>query len=708
MKRFIRYIIFCILPMLFGVQASAQSAYIGVKARALSDSVAAVRWTPPNYESWRTGMENGYRVYRRATDTLSGTVFQSFVSDTIYPVSEQGWQNPNNDDYIALARALCYDFSQSVYSDTPRAQDAYTAEEDRQNRFNFVLLVSDISSDAARQMGLSFMDTTISPGFIYEYKILMVNSEQYSFYSDAINPVDIPALPIPEQVEAEFAKEHFFLSWSKIGIESFYTSYTIEYSEDMGANFQPMNDKPFVYLEADDLPESFQNKIIYKDSISQVVPEYQFRVRGHTSFGETGPPSAIVSGRSLPDPLLVFPRITEVLELADSSFQIRWAINEAVADSITAIHILRYEDVPGEAQRLTTTSLGLQERTYRDFQANDVNYYQVEITDIHGYIHQSPLGLGQRIDSIPPAIPLQLTGVIDSLTDSTMLVQLTWAANIESDLSGYYVYRSNGRREEFAHLTTAGHLVETTFFDTIPAITLSDSIFYRLKAVDYRGNISPFSDILPLARPDFVPPAPPLLRYAPDADGGLSWVNSSSKDVVSYRIERRIPGSDNAWDVVESRAKSRTSTDKIAAHVMENEMGTVYSYRIIAIDDAGLETISNEVSVKESPLKKKFTSEFQFELNAQFSEGIITLNWRNNYPFDIEKVIVYRSHNEGPYYSLLHILPVDLAQIFQNGALRSSIADRNVEPGQKYFYKIQVKFKNGEYSNMSGVAIVRL
>lgn len=694
--------------MLFGVQAGAQSAYIGVKARAMSDSVAAVRWTPPNYESWRTGMENGYRVYRRATDTLSGTVFQSFVSDTIYPVSEQSWQNPNNDDYIALARALCYDFSQSVYSNPPRAQDAYTAEEDRQNRFNFVLLVSDISSDAARQMGLSFMDTTINPGFIYEYKILMVNSEQYSFYSDAINPADIPALPVPEQVEAEFAKDHFFLSWSKIGIESFYTSYTIEYSEDMGATFQPMNDKPFVYLEADDLPESFQNKIIYKDSISQVVPEYQFRVRGHTSFGETGPPSAIVSGRSVPDPLLVFPRITEVLEMADSSFQIRWAINEAIADSITAIHILRYEDVPGEAQRLTTTSLGLQERTYRDFQANNVNYYQVEITDIHGYIHPSPLGLGQRIDSIPPAIPLQLTGVIDSITDSTMLVQLTWAANTESDLSGYYVYRSNGRREEFAHLTTAGHLVETTFFDTIPAITLSDSIFYRLKAVDYRGNISPFSDILPLARPDFVPPAPPLLRYAPDADGGLSWVNSSSKDVVSYRIERRVSGSDNAWDVVESRAKSRTSTDKIAAQVMDEDPGTVYSYRIVAIDDAGLETISNEVAVKESPLKKKFTSEFQFELNAQFSEGMVTLNWRNNYPFDIEKVIVYRSHNEGPYYSLMHCLSIDLVQSFQNGASRSSIMDRNVEPGQKYFYKIQVKFKNGEYSNMSGVAIVRL
>jgi hypothetical protein len=177
--------------MLFGVQASAQSAYIGVKARALSDSVAAVRWTPPNYESWRTGMQKGYRVYRRATDTLSGTVFQSFVSDTIYPVAEQGWQNPNNDDYIALARALCYDFSQSVYSDpsdTLRAQDAYTADEDRQNRFNFVLLVSDISSDAARQMGLSFVDTAINPGFIYEYKLLMVNSEQFSFYSDAINP----------------------------------------------------------------------------------------------------------------------------------------------------------------------------------------------------------------------------------------------------------------------------------------------------------------------------------------------------------------------------------------------------------------------------------------------------------------------------------------------------------------------------------------
>lgn len=705
MKRFVRYIVFCILPMLFGVQAGAQSAYIGVKARALSDSVAAVRWTPPNYESWRTGMQKGYRVYRKATDTLSGTVFQSFVSDTIYPVSESAWQNPNNDDYIALARALCYDFSQPVYSDTLRAQDAYTAEEDRQNRFNFVLLVSDISSQAARQMGLSFVDTTINPGFIYEYKVLMVNSEQYSFYSAAINPADIPALPVPEQVEAEFAKEHFFLSWSKIGIESFYTSYTIEYSEDMGATFQPMNEKPFVYLEADDLPESFQNKIIYKDSISQVVPEYQFRVRGHTSFGETGPPSVIVSGRSVPDPLLVFPRITEVLEMADSSFLIRWAMNEAVADSITAIHIVRYENVPGEAQRLTTTSLGLQERTYRDFQANNVNYYQVEITDIHGYIHPSPLGLGQRIDSIPPAIPLQLTGTIDSLTDSTMLVQLTWAANTESDLSGYYVYRSNGRREEFAHLTTAGHLVETTFFDTIPAITLSDSIFYRLKAVDYRGNISPFSDILPLARPDFVPPAPPLLRYSPDADGGLSWVNSSSKDVVSYRIERRISGAENAWDVVESRAKSRSSTDKIAAHVLEEEPGTVYAYRIIAIDDAGLETASNEVAVRESPLKKKFTSEFSFDLNAQYSQGIVNLNWLNNYPFEIEKVIVYRSHNEGPYYSLMHVAPVDL---LPNSASRSGIIDRHIEPGQKYFYKIQVKFKNGEYSNMSGVAIIRL
>ncbi|MEM9261669.1 MAG: hypothetical protein AAGA62_18660, partial [Bacteroidota bacterium] len=349
-------------------------------------------------------------------------------------------------------------------------------------------------------------------------------------------------------------KEDFLLSWSKEGLEEFYNSYTIEYSTDGGVSFSAMNDYPFVYFVTDDLDPSLQNIIVYHDKLDVEVDEYLFRVVGHTSFGETGPPSATIAGASVPDPILVFPRISEITELESGSFRLEWTVNETVSDSIMSFNMLRYDSFPGVPDTLNTAPLSGQQRNYVDEQAQDFQFYQLEAIDIFGYAHTSATVVGRRIDSIPPLPPTGLVGSIDSLTDTTALVTVTWSPNSEQDLSGYHIYQANGAEQVFTCLNPDDLLVDTIFQDTITNQVLADYLYFKVRAFDFRGNRSELSEVLRLARPDVIPPTPPVLNLQTSGDEQeLSWVNSSSSDVSAYRIERRDIGS-TEWLVLETAA----------------------------------------------------------------------------------------------------------------------------------------------------------
>lgn len=655
-----------------------------------------LRWTPGDYDTWRLGMENGYRVSISMLDTLGETTFSYLVPDTIYPVPPGSWNNPDDEEYVELAEALCYDFSQSVYEGP---QGAYTETEDRTNRFNFALLTADLSPRAANQMGFAYRHQDTEPESVYEYRVFLVDTdiESNTFRVDMNQP---EVLPAPSNVTITFGKEEFFLSWDKEPLQQHYTSYTIEYSEDGGQSFQAMNEKPFVYFENEDIPADLQSSIVYRNTISADVPEYQFRVKGHNPYGVTGPASEVVSGRSVPDPLLVFPRITDVLEMADTTFKITWAINDSIVDSLLGFNVLRFEEFPGTPDTLNAELLTNDVRVFIDPNPNELNYYMLHSVDNNNYSYTSATALGKLSDSIPPAMPVDLVGAIDTLSDSTMLVTLNWAPNTEQDLAGYLVYRGNAVVSEFTHLTAAASHADTIYQDTILSEVLADFVYYKIRAVDFRGNLSPTTAAIEIQRPDMIAPSPPVLGLQAGEDG-LQWANSSSQDVVSYRIESRPYGADSEWTAINTVPKSNVLFDRIEKSTLESR-NSPYVYRVVAIDDAGLESVSNEVIIAPSPLEKTITGKISFNLATNVVNQGVELQFTRPAHLDIDKFIIFRSVNEGPFIQFDQKESTDMpSATATNGAIRVSSVDLFTEPGFTYRYRVQAKYANGEYSNIS-------
>lgn len=105
-------------------------------------------------------------------------------------------------------------------------------------------------------------------------------------------------------------------------------------------------------------------------------------------------------------------------------------------------------------------------------------------------------------DSFPPAAPQNLAAAITPLPDGSRAVDLSWSINLETDLAGYRVYRSEQQG-------TPGQLLTTDLLPT-PAyrdmsVQPGTRYWYTVTAVDRAGNESPPS---PPAAADLTQPLP--------------------------------------------------------------------------------------------------------------------------------------------------------------------------------------------------------
>jgi hypothetical protein len=103
----------------------------------------------------------------------------------------------------------------------------------------------------------------------------------------------------------------------------------------------------------------------------------------------------------------------------------------------------------------------------------------------------SPVRIETR-DTFPPAVPKDLAAVAD---DRAKAIDLSWSADTERDLAGYYVYRQTpvGQgREAAVRISGVNPLPTPSFHDTdvLPGLIYA----YTVSAVDQSGNESARSD----------------------------------------------------------------------------------------------------------------------------------------------------------------------------------------------------------------------
>ena len=232
-----------------------------------------------------------------------------------------------------------------------------------------------------------------------------------------------------------------------------------------------------------------------------------YRVRTRASKKKDSADSNTVVARfyAVPDRLPALEaRVTE------KAIELSWPAAEPNAgESVAAYHVYRGEldrsaplpspDDLGQAKWKSPPLLlaPVQETAYRDtlFDFGKAYVYFVRSVSVAdgGPIESddSRAAIVTPQDTFPPATPVNIVAAVVPAPDGTRLADLSWSINVESDLAGYRVYRSEQEGERGPPV--GAELLPSPAYRDL-TVAAGRRYWYVVTAVDRAGNESPASE----------------------------------------------------------------------------------------------------------------------------------------------------------------------------------------------------------------------
>lgn len=685
MKNLICFLVFMIsITAVSAQQATAvadtahSEQHLQLLARNNSNSIT-LRWAPADVHTWRLANKNGYRLERLEMNEAAAAAGFELLGN-FKPYTLQEWQDKANvrDSMVAGA-------AQTLFAVIPPPAGSSMVElkqraDDEHSLLVFALLCADLSVQASTGLGLRFEDKTYKKGESYIYRLTIADNPTPTAADTAIFIVDtkviIPA-PQVEWIRAVEGDRRVEIYWDRFNNARNFTAYHVERSLNEGKSFDRLTNHP-LFVSGEKVPEN-----IFIDSIPNGIPVH-YRIIGLTPFGEEGTPSRdlMVTGRDL-TPTLGATGLKAEGDL--SRVKITWNLLQTLPD-LRGFIVKRGHEVNGPFYPIHEGLLPVSAREFADTKpiALTANYYQVNAVDDNGNESRSETALAVLFDETPPAQPIGLKGSIDK----TGKVSLTWEAVADIDCQGYRVYRANRAGDIYQQLTSKPELV-TTFEDTVNMKALDEVVYYKIAAVDFNYNHSPYSEILALKRPDVIPPAAPVIHDYSAAKNGIriDWYPSTSTDIVGQQVLRRKSGN-TSWEPVASfDNNTQTFTDD------KTEIGKTYEYKIQAKDDAGLITDSKALPVTAlDDGERKGVTQLKGSLKKEDKTAL--LQWTYQSAGDDVRFLVYRAYEDAP-----------LTQYKSLSADQTTLKDPLLKAG-KWQYAVKVITADGGSSLMSDAIVV--
>lgn len=658
---------------------------IEIVGRAQQDHII-LRWAANTPRLWELANKYGMKLERytilRDGKALKTPELKTYP-ELFKPLPLEEWEKiSENDDYALVAAQAIYGESFEVTEDfSSDIAKAINQTKELEQRHLFALFAADQSKNTALASGLMLEDFEVKENEKYLYTItcpLPSNLPPADTSFIYIGLEDYFPLPTPTGLNSDIMNGSVILSWEGRKYMDFYNSYIVERSDDGGNTFQSITDVPIV-TPLDD-KGSIPEFVFKGDTLVELQKKYVYRVKGINPFGEISPASDTVSATVFPK-LNGTPHIANTIALNDGKMQIRWQFPTAQRDSIDGFRLKRSDKINGD-YKVIKDNISNKDSIAIDDAPLASNYYIITAFDKFGNESRSLPFLGMLVDSIPPAAPVGLSGVVDSLGKVT----LTWNKNTEPDLIGYQVFRANFSTEEYIQLTTET-ITDSMFSDSIILNTLTHTVFYTVKALDSHFNPSTFSEVIKLKRPDTIPPAPPqFVSVSSEIDGiHLSWNNSTSDDVQKHTLYRKTK-EQAGWEVIQLYPNDKPTSSYIDKNLQTE---TQYAYVIMATDSAGNESqISKPVSMN-SNVVVPIAEIKKVKAKVNYEEKNIELTWEYATPV-VHKYLIYKSKEYGQLVLYKEIKGDQL-----------TFKDKNVEMNTEYHYRIQASMENGKLSNFS-------
>jgi uncharacterized protein len=551
-------------------------ATVIVNARAQNDKIL-IRWAINSPSEWQKANKKGF-IVTRSTVFRDGKILPKpektlLTTKPLLPEPLDTWidlvQKDNNAAIIA----------QSIYGESFEITSAKEGElskivnmaDELDQRYTFALYAADMSFTGAVKAGWGYVDTNVKKNEVYAYQVSVFENPKVKESSYMIGLKDYTELPAPTDFIAIPDDKKVLLSWDYETFKRIYTSFMIEKSSD-GINFNPIATTPLVNLN--DKDEHPSKTMYYIDTLSVNDKVYQYRLYGITSFGEKGEVTKPIMATGV-NAIVTSARLVDYNIINSNEVNLEWEYPKESESFIQGYEINLADNDKGPYKVISKIISPSERKLNYKENLHPSNYFTITVLGKNNQRLTSQSMLVQPVDSIPPAKPIELEGVIDSLG----VVRLKWKPNHEKDLRGYRILKAHTEGEEFVDIYHQSY-VGTDYKDSVSLKMTNSKVYYRIAAEDMRFNVSDPSDILVLDKPDKIPPAAPIFKDYDNKDGKvhLKWIRSYSEDVVGHSLRRREKGQVKWLEIKQINDTIQEFTDDR----VENKK--IYQYAILAKD----------------------------------------------------------------------------------------------------------------------------
>jgi uncharacterized protein len=736
-----------IICCLSGLYSNAQTSTIVIKAQASDGQKIKLRWVIVGdsasknsnvndnlTEVWQRYLKYGFVIERRQLGSnviereMTVKADEAKLTAGIINLSTQ-----EERDACSIMKNSIFGAKSTLYKQVGDV----SYEKEIFQRYFYTTTSSAVSFKASCYAGLGVIDDQVLAGTTYSYTIKEANppvtgSSLYMATVEIINTqatvstnslsdksakissarkttvyIEEPPLPI-----AKFRNKKVELKWrwrkpdAINSHQDLYYGYYIERaSEPDLTNFQRLNNVPFVSGGTDsDTLHYIDQDTTKANSILKNGKKYSYRLVGRTYFddGNEGITSKKIVTGKCKDDSPYYPVITKDSLTSDKQVYFKWTIPKetpqyhfkkyAIAKSESVDKGALFSRVPlvggiSADSTVDSTQHSAIVTMHSTSAANTTQaaYYTVVCITEDGSEYSSLPVLVQGIDSLPPAIPVNVQAVWNATAKTATI---TWNPNTtDSDLLGYKIYRSLPGGLPIAISDTAINK-RTTYIDTVKVANLK--VLYYVSAIDKMYNPSKLSAPGILRIPDNDPPIKPTFgNFKINSQGQveLNIYPSPSTDVALHELRRSI-------DTQILSLKNWTTPEKPSSYTDTGlTSGGKVSYIIEAIDSTGNKSSDTlEVDIPSILIAKP-----QFTLlnsSASRIDPSIKLNW--------DYTIVSASNEVREFVLLKCDVSVDATGKLGTWKTVSGdtreISDFDVYYERTYKYGVKAIFKDGSSS----------
>lgn len=647
-----------------------------IKMRSeISGDNVLLRWVSTNATTWRLLNKYGVRL-ERYTIVRDGEV----LDEQEKKVLAECLKPEESDAFKDVAQKYSYGaiIAQAIFGETFEVSGSGQYDvatvialgQELQQRYVLSLYAADLCFPAAVVAGWGWKDSDVRTNERYLYRVVPLVPEKELKIAEGglfVDMKDKVRLPKAMDLRGHFVDSNVLLTWNFRTLESLYNAYIPERSTD-GVHFTPISELPITQMQS--AANKTNDQIMYVDSIRNGVT-YYYRVAGITPFGSIGAYSDTISGmgrEELKNP----PFITKAIPDDDGGALIEWEF-DAESERLIDSFLLELSEDDKDNYKELITGINKTDRQIRVPDILSTNYFVVAAHTPDGKKLRSFSALVQKVDTIPPAVPVGLTAI----ADSTGCVRLSWQPNSDADIYGYRIFRGQTEGEELIPLNDVA-VRETAFVDTVNVRTLNSHVYYAITALDERYNQSDLCPVIEVRKPEFIPPTPPFIREVKVMNGKneICWVSGQESTLAGFDVYRRA-AQDTLFEKIAGieGAEINSYEDK---QVVNNQE---YTYQVKSRTVGGLVSdASPEYSVKAINKTDGKDVKTQFTLTPQRSK--VEVSWAVS-ATEIISIQLYKK-SEGGTFGLIK----------EGMEPTGKWIDKAIAPSFKYQYMLVIKTNN--------------